>query len=375
MRAPLPGWTPLALLLALATLACDGVRRGRELLERNRPAEALAAPRPASAAAFVVRARALRRLGRLDRARTELLLALSLDGRSAEAHNLLGLVEAQLGNRGAALSSLERAVRLEPGRVCARRELSRLLLWRAFYRLQIGQRDEAREELERVRELNPCLAPRVAAMLRLVEQRRRPGDVGGVRGCPGVPALRAARPPRRGPCELELPARLVRALERRELLLGCRGAQLALRLEARGCVAAARSVWEALAREGPSDPRWPLQVARALIVEGQPGRVEPLLTSHVFLSEDRADGLLGAARMLEAVGRRRSAARRAVEALPHARRLSQQLESLRILRRIGSPDQIRQAARVVEERGWDLPRPRLRRLIHAAIGARRTPRQ
>jgi tetratricopeptide (TPR) repeat protein len=334
-------------------------------LAEDRAKAALEAPRPASGAAFVVRAEALRRLGRLDRARTNLLLALSLDERSVDAHGLLGLVEAQLGNRGAALSSLERAIQLDPGRVCLRRELSRLLLWRAYYRVHLGQRDEAEEDLSRVAELNPCLAPRAEAML--AQSQGGEAARGGAAGCPGVPRLAPTRPVHRGPCELKSPRRHVRALERRELILACRGAQLALRLEAKGCLAVARSVWEALAREGPSDARWPLQVARVLILEGQAARAEPHLTNHVFLSEDRSDALLRAARMLETVGRRRSAARRAVDALPHASRLEQQLEALRILRRTGSAEQLRQAARVVEERGWKLPAPRLRRLIHAAI--------
>ena len=360
----------LVLLVAAAQLSCGGVRRGRQLLGQGRPQEALSAARPVSAPAFVVRARALRRLGRLRQARTELLLALSLDRRSADALAVLGRVEAQLGNRGAAVAALERALRLDPTRACLRRELARLLVWRAWYRIHPGpglnQVADARAELERVRELDPCLHQKTA---RIFEKAPQISQQAALPDCPGVPALPASRLPWPGPCSLRDAGKRAASLLRRELLVGCRGAALALELEAHGCVAAAGSLWEALSQEAPNDARWPLQVARALILQGHEARSEALVMNHVFLSEDRASALNGAARMLEAVGKPRRAARRAVEALAHAKRLEQQLDALRILARTGAPGQLRQAMKVVEKSGWDLPGPRLRRLMESATTA------
>ena len=372
-------WMSGLVLLA----ACHGLpRHGRELLAHDEPERVLREVRPVGAAAFIVRGAALRRLSRLRQARTELMIGLSLDPYSAAGHREVALVEAELGNWGAARRGLASSLELEPNQPCVRRDLALLLLWRAWLRLlPVGftQRADAEEDIQRVNELAPCLSGHAAAVLDLGRSARFPSP--GPDGvCPGVPDdLRPDRPPPGPHCVRRRPGRQLRRLKRTELLLGCRGPRLALNLERAGCVAAAEQVWRALAREAPSEPLWPLQIARMLLARGEPDRAEPLLTSHVFLSRDRAVALLRVARTQAALGRPRSATRRAVEALTFADGLERQLEALRLIANWGTREQARQAARVILGQRRKLPAAVVRRRVEAALNSqappRRTPRR
>jgi len=351
--------------LALVLLAgCQGTAwHGRRLLRQGQPARVLTEVRAAGSDAFVVRGAALRQLGRAREARTSLLIGLSLDPRSAAGHHELAVVEAALGNWGAALAELEKVDELAPGRACVRRDLALLLLWRAAFRRGVGQTRDARADRKRALELAPCLA----------------GAPVGRRPCASSsapPSVERPLPPRR--CSLRRPSRLLEALARRDLLLACRGPALALRLESAGCPAHARAVWEALAREAPADPRWPLEVARMLLVGGRTGdrrRAELYLTNHVFLSDDRTAALIGVARTLEQTGFRRAATRRAVQALALAGSLDQAVAALRAVARTGTASQVQEAARVVLEASWRSPRRRVQRMVEAVTPGGRAPRQ
>jgi len=344
-------------LACLTLLGCSGGTMQRA------PQEVLRTVRPVTAGDLVARAAALRQLRHLDQARTELLIAVSQDSGSAAGYRLLGLVEAKLGHRGAAVAALERSLALEGEHLCTRRELARLLLWRAWYRvLVLKQGRDARSDLARVRRLDPCLKDAAGRVLALLEQPSRP-----LLACPGIPAgLRPDRPRARGPCRIERPNRLVESLLQRELLAACSGARLALRLEAAGCSQQALDLWQALAAEAPSDPRWPLELGRLYMLRGEVTRAEQRFETHVYLSRDRAGALLAVARMLEALGQRAAAARYAVEALALATGLDRQLQALRILARNGTAEQVEQAARVVLARRWKVSPQRVRELVRAA---------
>jgi len=358
------------LLVACALLAACQVRTGRRLLQQGEPRRVLAVVRPVSAEAYIVRAQALERLGRLERARTALLIGLALDERSAEGHRLLGFIERQLGALRAARRAFERSLALQPDQVCVRRALARLEVWRAWYRLHpaVGllQRKEAGEELRRAHQLDPCLKTRTEALPALA--RAQPATA-RVPGCPGPSRddARWSRPLGGGPCRLPRASLVVERFFQRDLLLGCRGDRLARRLEDAGCLVQAQRVWSALALEAPSEPVWQLALARVLLARGQQARARLALTDHVYLSGDRAAAHLRAARVLLASGDRKLAARHAVEVLPHATRVEQQLEAIGILRRCKRWSQARQAARVVLERRWPLPPAKVRALVDRAM--------
>lgn len=356
--------------LAIVILALAGCRgtawHGRELLRQGHPARVLTEVRAAGSDAFIVRGAALRQLGRAREARTSLLIGLSLDPRSATGHHELAVVEAALGSWGGALAALETAEALAPGRACVRRDLALLLLWRAAFRRGVGQRRDALVDRERALDLAPCLAD---------------APVGRVPcGAGASPALERPLPPRR--CSLRRPSRFLAALARRELLLACRGPTLALRLESAGCPAHARAVWEALAREAPADPRWPLEVARMLLVGGRSDdrrRAELYLTNHVYLSGDRAAASIRVARTLEQTGFHRAATRRAVQALALAEGLDQAVAALRAVARTGTASQVQEAARVVLGTEWGAPGRQVQRIVEAITrggqAPRRTPRR
>jgi len=357
--------------LPLLTGCHTSVGRGWTLLDRH-PEEVLRTVRPVGSSALIVRGAALRRLGRLDAARSELLMALSMDERSARGQALLGLVQLQLGHRGAAMKALHRSVTLAPGQICVRRELARLLVWRAWYRVAPGlhQVAEAEQDLVRAESLDPCLRPRVARLRR--ELKQGPALDGAAR-CPGIPALRwSVAPPR---CGVAHASRQVDDLLRREVLVACHGPRLALDLERSGCTEQALHLWQAMAAEAPRDPRWPLHVAWIHLQRGDPSRAQPFITASLYLSADRGAALIDLAQMLEIAGQPARAGRRAVEALAMATHLEQQLEALHILRRCGSAEQLHQGAQVVLESTWPLPAERLRELVRRATegGARRTP--
>jgi tetratricopeptide (TPR) repeat protein len=386
-RKQAPG-LDLVLLLLLLSAAAAGCQhgRGRTLLAEGKLAEVLETVRPVDAVGHVLRARALRRMGRLREARTELLLGRSRDTRSAELHKWLGFVELELGNEGAALAALERALALGPRQTCVRRAVARLLLRRAHYRSDPGlgllQQAEARREISRAARLDPCLEAR-AARLREALRGRPPPDRHQRRGrarCPGVPlALEEGRdlPPPRGParCRLQRPTQLRERARSRYLLLGCEGVQVARRLERYGCLGDAYRIWLELAREAPTDPRWPLQAARVLLVQGKVQQAKHHLLSHVFLTKEKATAQIAVARLLLRVGLKSRAARAAIDAISFVERLDQQLELIRIIKLAGFSNQARKVAQITIEATWpDVGTARVKRLVEEAIRVSGDPR-
>lgn len=87
---------------------------------------------------------ALQSSGRFEEALETLRGAIAIDSRS-EAHELLGLVLAELERGDEAIASLREAVRLGPGRVVPRRELVKALIARGLF---ADARTEARRFLE-----------------------------------------------------------------------------------------------------------------------------------------------------------------------------------------------------------------------------------
>ncbi len=298
--------------------------------------QALAALRPDSPANLRGRACLKWRLGRTESARREAVLALLVDPGSASGCRQAGALELALGQPGAALSMLERAHKKGRKDKVVRAALAALLLTRAEQRmdpvaglLQLGQ---AEADLRRAVTLDPELRARACALRARLERLKRTAlDPDGwarlraqggepFRGnvaCPGPPrGLGADLGPliKKPRCGLDNPRSYLPRLKRRYLLMGCAGAQLGLRLERWGCLEPALEVWQALADEAPADPRWPLQAARAHLARGEPERAEPLLTSHVFLSRDRAAAMLATARVQLQAGQKTRAARRAARA-------------------------------------------------------------
>jgi tetratricopeptide (TPR) repeat protein len=370
VQAPV-GWLEVLTLLLtlLLTLSLASACASPRHVAPTKPTQVLKTVRPASAPAMFQRARALQRLGRMARARSEVLLGLSMDPRAAEGHWLLGWLEVELGNRGTALRALERSLQLDPKQVCAKRVLARLLVLRARQRRQA---EEADPDLDRAAELDPCLRSRVKAL-------RRPG-----RRSPRATRARCLdavapdRPlPRQG-CRLQRPGSFLASLKRRRLLLGCDGEQLALRLLDHGCVRQAREVLVALAREEPSNPRWALELGRVELALGHPLRAAQHLLSYTYLrSEHRAESMLVVARLMRMAGHCGQSARQAVESMTFATSLQQQLEALRIIRLCGMRRQAAQAGRLIIERGWSLSQDKIEQLVKQALSETvpRTPRR
>lgn len=358
------------LLLALP-IGCASRNVTSRRLAQTAPARVLKTIRPASAPAMFQRARALQRLGRLSRARSEVLLGLSMDPRSAQGNWLLGWLELELGNRGTALRALERSLKLDRKQACAKRVLARLLVLRARQRRQL---EEAVPDLDRAVELDPCLRPRIEALRR--SWRRSRGDT-----C-GMDAVAPDRPlPRQG-CRIQRPGRFLERLKQRRQLLGCDAWRLVLRLLEHGCLRQARKVLVALAQEEPSRPRWALELGRVELALGHLSRADQHLMSYTYLrSGHRAEAMLVVAMLMRMSGHCRQAARQAVESMTFASSLQQQLEALRIIRLCGMRRQAAQAGQVVIERGWSLSPERIERLVEQALGGGaseivpRTPRR
>jgi len=367
------GWrSALICTLLLPLSSCTSHQAARRLLEQGRLDEVLRTVRPVDAEAHVLRARALRRKGRLRAARTELLLGRARDERSANVHLTLGFIELALGEEGAAVRSLRRALELRPGQRCLRRAVAALLLRRAAYRGAPGpgllEHDEARRDRAEAVALDPC-------------QRRvdLPSLAPPRAVCPGPPrGLDHRRPlaaPRRRGCGIARPGALVERLQRRALLLGCSGAQLALRLEAAGCVGAALVVWEGLVQEAPGDPRWSIEAARADLALGRPARAEQLMQRHVYKSKDRAAALLNVAMVWLHAGQARKAGRSAVDAVPFARTLNQHVEAIRVLRAAGQREQARQLRTITLETSWPaMSRERLIDVVDQAMRVLPSPK-
>lgn len=374
------------LLLCVVAGGCQH-GRGRTLLAEGKLAEVLESVRPVDAAAHVLRARALRRMGKLREARTELLLGRTRDARSADLHKWLGFVELELGSEGAALAALERALTLSPHQTCLKRAIGRLLLRRARYRSDPGlgllQLEEAHREIARAKGLDPCLGARAD---RLQESLRSHFGSGryqrrGRARCPGLPeALEVGRelPLPKAPtrCKLRRPAQLLERARSRYLLLGCEGVQVARRLERYGCLEHAYRLWYELAQEAPTDPRWPLQAARVLLAQGKVQQANHHLLSHVFLAKERAAAQIAVARMLIRAGLKSRAARAAIEAISFVKRLDQQLELIRIIKLAGYLDQAREVARFTLEAKWPAVGPaRVKQLVEEVISVSEDPRR
>jgi tetratricopeptide (TPR) repeat protein len=360
---------PLCIALLLALQGCAPHRAARRQLEQGRLDDVLRAVRPVDAEAHVLRAQALRRKGRLRAARTELLLGRARDERSANVHLLLGFVELELRQEGAALRSLRRALALRPDQRCLRRAAGLLLLRRAAYREAVGPRPLSQGASKRDRDealaLDPCLER--AALARLTPSHAVcPGAPGGLDHRRSLPA------PRGRGCSVTRPAEQVRRLQRRELLLGCRGPRLALRLEAAGCVGAALSVWQRLASEAPGDPRWSIEAARAELALGRSARAEQLMQRYVHGAQDRAAALLDVAAVWLHAGSSRKAGRAAVDAIPFAQELEQHLTAIKVLRAAGQEDQARQLCKITLAASWpNVSRERLIDLVEQTL--RSTP--
>jgi hypothetical protein len=320
----------LALVVGIGLAGCQA-RDGERLLRQGRFEELLRRVRATGPTSYWLRARALRGLGRPQAARTELLIGLVLDESSAEGHRLLGELEAELGEEGAALAELQRALEVDSRQLAVRRLVARLLVRRAVLRAgALGSVAEAKDDLRLARRLDPGLQVSEAT---LASASSASGDTAR---CPGPPSDLSRAPVAVGrACVLRRPERLLLRLQRRALLVGCQGAQLARRLAAAGCRGEALEVWAALMAEAPSDPRWPLEAARMQLALGRERQATLTLVDHVYLSRDRAAGLLQAARTLIAGGAQQLGARLAVEAAMFTRRREQIDELVELLRQAG----------------------------------------
>jgi hypothetical protein len=109
-------------------------------------------------------------------------------------------------------------------------------------------------------------------------------------------------------------------------------------------------VWRALEQEAPEDARWPFQIARNLLAQGDPRQARIHLQRFIYIRDSGAVAWLDAARLLLATGHPRRAGRFAVQALIFAETLAQRLDVIRILRRAGLKEQAREAVAVVSRR-------------------------
>ena len=96
---------------------------------------------------YFLRAWALRKEGRYEDARKDLMECLKLGERSGDIYNELSICELEIGDRELAKTYLETAADLDPGNLTVSSNLSYLYL-------QDGQYDEAREYLEKARYLS-----------------------------------------------------------------------------------------------------------------------------------------------------------------------------------------------------------------------------
>jgi tetratricopeptide (TPR) repeat protein len=350
---------------------------GRRLLAQGRAAEVLRVVRPVEPKGYIIRAEALRRLGRLADARREAKIGVAIGQGSSDGFRVLGQIEAASGNLGAALKALERSLELDPEQRCVRRDVARLLIWRAWFRTDpcagLMQLDDARRELGRARNLEPCFAPQIVHLERSMGRGSCPAGDRPPTRCEGISdGLRPNRPLPRGRCVLPDASGLVRRLKQKGVLLGCAGPRAALALERAGCTAAAKAIWEELGREAPADPRWVLQQARIHLTDGALARARAKILDYVYLSvKERAAAMLSVARVLLLAGHAKLAARWAIEALPAADRLEQQLEAVGLLRRCGFDRQVQRGARVVMSTQWRLPRARILEALRRATGVNR----
>ena len=96
---------------------------------------------------YFLRAWALRKEGKYEDARKDLMECLKLGERSGDIYNELSICELEIGDRELAKTYLETAADLDPGNLTVSSNLSYLYL-------QDGQYDEAREYLEKARYLS-----------------------------------------------------------------------------------------------------------------------------------------------------------------------------------------------------------------------------
>lgn len=332
--------------------------------------------RPKDAPSMRLRACALFQAGRIEQARRELLLSLVLDEDSAEGHRLLARVESAQGQQGAALAHLDQALRLDPDDAWTRQQVAALLIARAGLRLDetatLLHAEEAELDLRRAVQIDPSQkgeACRLQHKLEILRSKAR-AQGGWTRlrrsgwdpfrpldGCPGLPRGLDRAPATLPPttCTIRSPGLYAIRLARRYLLGSCLGAQLALALEARGCLTEAESLWRMLSVEAPSDGRFPFQVARLRLMQGEPTQADPLLLRFVYVSDDRAEALLEVSRLLRLTGYPRRAARQALEALRLARTLAMARRALDQMAACGQTDQARLAAVWVKAMRWNMP--------------------
>ena len=316
----------LWVLLLLA--GCGAPSPGAGLLSSGRYQQLLDTVRPNSQSAAWARACAWWRLGQARQARQEILVGLARDRRSVHGHRLLGAVEARLGFSGAALSHLQRSLKLRPGQPRVRRAVAALLRRRALQRVGPGmgphQKAEAHKDLELALKLLPSERAQTCDISVALARPLAGTSAPRPERCLGPPphetiTARSAMPTVGGSrCRLPRAARKLEELRRRYLLVSCGGAQAALELEQRGCLREAGPIWTALMHEAPSDPRWYLMAARNHLALGRPRRARQQLVHHLYLAHDRAAALLVQARLMLAFGHRPRAARLAVEAMAFA---------------------------------------------------------
>ena len=332
------------------------------LLRQHRYQDVLRRVRPVNAAALRLRGDAYLQAGKLEAARSELRISLGMEESSAAGHHLLALVETRLGASGAALGHFERSLELDPRQPDVRAALARLLLRRAMLRVHPGVRimqlDEAHRDLQRAAELDAELGVEGAKLLARVRASAGWLPDGGCIGVPKSLADAGLPRPGTGRCADAADLLIARAV-RRQILAACELPSLALRLERQGCVRAAEAAWSILAEETPTDPRWPLHVGRTLLGQGRPAAAALRFTEHVYLSGDRAGAELRVGGLLLASGRPREAGARAVEALALAVGLDEQLAAVRLLRKCGLQDAVRQAEAAVLARDWGLSQAEL----------------
>lgn len=329
----------LLLLVAIPLGACLDVDR---LLREGRASEVLARVRPVNPSDYRRRALALRALGQPRAAAEELRIAVALDPGAAQAQRALGFVEAQLGALGASLRAFEAAHRADPRDPTVRAALARLLVARARQRAQpaLGQLEEARADRER--------AARLAGPSRASASKAAPTAPTSAASCPGPdpettrPRIHAARR-----CTLASATREVEELERRDLLLGCRGAALAARLLERGCAHQAIRILEGLEREAPSDPRWSFLNGAAWLSLGEVARAQLRFVDGLYHSRERGPALLVVARLHLEAGHPRLAGGFAVDALAFPLETRAKAEAATILERSGHLAQANEARSAV----------------------------
>lgn len=175
-RTPLIADPDMARVQSLGVGAGNALRRGDGAMLAGDFQAAVAAYRqavaadPADPSAHHSLAASLFRTGNLEEARETYRQAASLDPGSAALRHSLGVTELRLGRAGAAVAEFRQALALEE------RAEYRLGLAEAYW--LSGDKDSARDELDRVLEADPDSAPAQAALVRvLIDEPRGHEDV------------------------------------------------------------------------------------------------------------------------------------------------------------------------------------------------------